>query len=170
MMARMDRLQARIDQLGDEWFVSYAAGEGLGRRIDNARSETTDIRDQISGLVRQVGHARPAGRAGGAVTHAFGAALANASPELWRVLDAVRPHPKAIDSAAVRFHAASIRVLLLDLGALGLPAVAVVEGSDHFGLPGRVDPYAARSAAARRRRRSAEIERGGFSACQQSAE
>jgi hypothetical protein len=54
MMARMDRLQARIDQLGDEWFVAYAAGEGLGRRIDNARSETTDIRDQTSGLVRQV--------------------------------------------------------------------------------------------------------------------
>jgi predicted nucleic acid-binding Zn-ribbon protein len=54
MMGRMDRLQARIDQLGDEWFVAYAQHEGLGRRIDNARSETTDIREQISGLVRQV--------------------------------------------------------------------------------------------------------------------
>ncbi|HET6237328.1 MAG TPA: hypothetical protein VFE41_20565 [Acetobacteraceae bacterium] len=54
MMGRMDPLQARIDQLGDEWFVAYGAGEGLGRRIDNARSEATDIRDQISGLVRQV--------------------------------------------------------------------------------------------------------------------
>jgi predicted nucleic acid-binding Zn-ribbon protein len=54
MMARMDRLQTRIDQLGDEWFVAYAQHEGLGRRIDNARSETTDIRDQISGLMRQV--------------------------------------------------------------------------------------------------------------------
>ena len=54
MMARMDRLQVRIDQLGDEWFVAYAQHEGLGRRIEHVRSESTDIRDQISGLVRQV--------------------------------------------------------------------------------------------------------------------
>ena len=54
LMGRMDRLQARIDQLGQEVFVNYAAGEGISRRIDHTRSETADIRDQISGLVRQV--------------------------------------------------------------------------------------------------------------------
>jgi len=54
LMARMDRLQARIDQLGDEWFVAYAQHEGVSRRVDNARQEQGDLRDQISGLVRQV--------------------------------------------------------------------------------------------------------------------
>jgi hypothetical protein len=27
-MARLDRLQARIDQMQQEWFVAYAQGEG----------------------------------------------------------------------------------------------------------------------------------------------
>ena len=54
LMARMDRLQSRIDQLGQETFVNYAAGEGVSRRIDNTRAEARELRDQISGLLRQV--------------------------------------------------------------------------------------------------------------------
>ena len=54
LTARMDRLQTRIDQLGDEWFVAYAQHEGLGRRIDNTRSEAAHMRDEVSGLLRQV--------------------------------------------------------------------------------------------------------------------
>ena len=54
IMARIDRMQARVDQLAQECFVNYAAGEGIGRRVDNARQEQGDLRDQISGLVRQV--------------------------------------------------------------------------------------------------------------------
>jgi hypothetical protein len=54
LMGRMDRLQARVDQLGQECFVNYAAGEGIGRRVDNTRQEQRELREQISGLVRQV--------------------------------------------------------------------------------------------------------------------
>jgi len=34
--------------------VAYAQHEGVSRRVDNARQEQGDLRDQISGLVRQV--------------------------------------------------------------------------------------------------------------------
>jgi predicted nuclease with TOPRIM domain len=54
IMARMDRHQGRIDQLAQECFVNYAQGEAVHRRIDNTRAEQTDIRDQLSGLLRQV--------------------------------------------------------------------------------------------------------------------
>ena len=46
IMARIDRMQ--------ECFVNYAAGEGIGRRVDNTREEQRELREQISGLVRQV--------------------------------------------------------------------------------------------------------------------
>jgi hypothetical protein len=54
LMARMDRLQARIDQLAQECFVNYAQGETVRRHSDHTRSESRDLVDQISGLVRQV--------------------------------------------------------------------------------------------------------------------
>jgi chromosome segregation ATPase len=54
LMARMDRLQARIDQLGDEWFVAYAQHEGIDRKVDSSRTELRELRDQLSGLIRQV--------------------------------------------------------------------------------------------------------------------
>ena len=54
IMARIDRMQARVDQLAQECFVNYAAGEGIGRRVDNTRQEQRELREQISGLVRQV--------------------------------------------------------------------------------------------------------------------
>lgn len=43
LMARMDRLQARIDQLGDEAFVTYAQ-----------YLPPQGLQDQVSGLVRQM--------------------------------------------------------------------------------------------------------------------
>jgi hypothetical protein len=49
----------------------------------------------------------------------FGTALAQASPEAWRTLDSTRPHPKATDPDAVRFHSAWLRILLIELDALG---------------------------------------------------
>jgi predicted nuclease with TOPRIM domain len=54
IMERIDRHQARIDQLAQECFVNYAQGEAVHRRIDNTRSEQRDLAEQISGLVRQV--------------------------------------------------------------------------------------------------------------------
>ncbi len=54
IMDRIDRHQARIDQLAQECFVNYAQGEAVHRRIDNARGEQRDLAEQISGLVRQV--------------------------------------------------------------------------------------------------------------------
>jgi hypothetical protein len=54
LMTRMDRLQVRIDQLGDEWFVAYAQHEGVRRHSEHTRAELRDTEDRISGLVRQV--------------------------------------------------------------------------------------------------------------------
>jgi hypothetical protein len=53
------------------------------------------------------------------MTYAFGTALRLASPEAWRILDSTRPHPKATDPDAVRFHTAWLRILLIELDALG---------------------------------------------------
>jgi hypothetical protein len=53
------------------------------------------------------------------MTYAFGTALHLASPEAWRILDSTRPHPKATDRDAVRFHTACMRILLIELDALG---------------------------------------------------
>jgi hypothetical protein len=57
------------------------------------------------------------------MSQGYRSALHDASPEAWRWLDAVRPHPKATDSYAVNFHSAWMRILLVDLGSLGLPPV-----------------------------------------------
>jgi hypothetical protein len=54
MMGRMDRLQARIDQLGQEAFVAFAQHEGVRRHSDHTRAELRDTEDKISGLLRQV--------------------------------------------------------------------------------------------------------------------
>jgi hypothetical protein len=50
----MDRLQARIDQLGQEAFVAFAQHEGVRRHSDHTRAELRDTEDKISGLLRQV--------------------------------------------------------------------------------------------------------------------
>ena len=54
LMERMDRLQARMDQLHEECFTAFAQGETVRRHSDNTRAETHDLADQVSGLVRQV--------------------------------------------------------------------------------------------------------------------
>jgi hypothetical protein len=54
LMARMDRLQGRIEQLAQEGFVNYAQGEGVRRHAEHTRAEQRDMAEQISGLVRQV--------------------------------------------------------------------------------------------------------------------
>jgi predicted nuclease with TOPRIM domain len=54
IMERLDRLQGRIDQLAQECFVNYAQGEAVRRHGDNTRAESSDLADQISGLLRQV--------------------------------------------------------------------------------------------------------------------
>jgi predicted nuclease with TOPRIM domain len=54
IMERIDRHQARIDQVAQECFVNYGQGEAVHRRIDNTRGEQRDLAEQISGLVRQV--------------------------------------------------------------------------------------------------------------------
>jgi uncharacterized coiled-coil DUF342 family protein len=54
LMERMDRLQARMDQLHEECFTAFAQGETVRRHSDNTRAETRDIAEQVSSLVRQV--------------------------------------------------------------------------------------------------------------------
>lgn len=54
LIARLDRLQARIDQLQEECFVAFAQGETVRRISDNTRAESHDLAEQVSGLVRQV--------------------------------------------------------------------------------------------------------------------
>ena len=54
LMERMDRFQARMDQLHEECFVAFAQGETVRRHSENTRTESRDLVEQVSGLVRQV--------------------------------------------------------------------------------------------------------------------
>ena len=54
LMARMDRLQSRVDQVQQEAFLAFAQGETVRRHSENTRVRSHDLADQISHLVRQV--------------------------------------------------------------------------------------------------------------------
>jgi len=54
LVARLDRLQARIDQLQEECFVAFAQGETVRRHSDNTRAETRGLAEEVSALVRQM--------------------------------------------------------------------------------------------------------------------
>jgi hypothetical protein len=69
------------------------------------------------------------------MTQPFGAALANASREAWRVLDSTRPHPNATDRDAIRFHSAWLRILLIDLDALGTAPITHEAAARILGCP-----------------------------------